>query len=136
MKIKLLRPVEPRFRISSPFGPRKIFSGFHNGIDFAVPIGSEVRAMINGDVHRVGFENPDDKTQGFGLRIMQTAVIDSVRYFIWYGHLSEILVREKDTLRAGDLIAKSGNTGRSTGPHLHVGTRKADTPDWFDMEFA
>lgn len=136
MKIKLLRPVATQFTISSPFGPRKIFGGFHNGIDFAAPIGTEVRAAIDGQVWREGFENPDDKSQGFGYRIMQSTVIDRKRYFIWYGHLSEIFVKEKDTLRAGDLIAKSGNTGRSTGPHLHVGIRESDTSKWFDIEFA
>lgn len=137
MKIKLYRPVLKSFPISSPFGWReKPSPKFHNGIDFAVPVGTDILSMCSGHIIRAGWENDSDKSAGFGLRIMQQTVIDDQIYFVWYGHLSKIFLSPGEVIKAGQLIGLSGNTGRSTGPHLHVQVRKKDTSQYFDMEWA
>jgi murein DD-endopeptidase MepM/ murein hydrolase activator NlpD len=107
-------PLAPTPRISSAYGWRNdpIDGGtkFHKGIDLPMPTGSEVRVPADGRVVSVG-EQP-----GYGL----TAVVDHGNGLeSRYAHLSSTDVRPGDPVRAGDLIARSGNTGRSTGPHLH-----------------
>lgn len=136
--LKLQKPIPNGFVVSSPFGVIREIRGktsVHNGIDFACPIGTEVRAMADGFIFREGYENPDNPDQGFGLRIWQKAVIDGVEYFFWYGHLSETFVQTADDVKAGDKIGLTGNTGRSTGSHLHVQARAVNTGTFFDMEF-
>lgn len=110
-----IRPVPEFKRISSPFGARRILNNIkkagHSGVDYAAPIGTPVIAPADGVVslaHQDMFLT--GKTllinHGFGL-------------FSSYSHLSHIAVKEGDKIKQGDLIAKIGNTGRSTGPHLH-----------------
>jgi len=138
MKLILARPVAQQFKISSKFGLRVIDgkSEFHKGIDFACPVGTPVYAAVNGIAQRVGWENPSNPKTGYGLRVMQRFYVDSVMFFCWYGHLNEILIKEGEKIKEGQLLAYSGNTGRSTGPHLHFGARKSDTQDFYDIEFA
>lgn len=142
----LKRPVDKIYPVSSPFGWRinpfkKDEKKFHSGIDFSVPVGTDVYAMADGFVSKeggyyyAGWENDKDQKQGFGLRIRQEVIIDGKSIYIWYGHLSEILIKPVEFIRIGQLIAKSGNTGSSTGPHLHVQARQKDTGILFDMVF-
>lgn len=103
-----------RGTISSPFGPRvhPIYGvpSFHTGIDIAVPEGTSVRAAAAGVVTTAGWDG------GFGLLV----VIDHGNgYQTYYGHLSKILVGAGERVEAAEVIALSGNTGLSTGPHLH-----------------
>lgn len=137
MKLKLLRPVPLKFPISSGFGPRKVFGkeGFHNGTDFAVPSGTPVKAMLDGLCFRVGWENPLDVKQGFGLRVWQESTINGEIFYLWYGHLGDVFLTKNDKIVAGQTIAHSGNSGRSTAPHLHVQARKKDTGDYYEIEF-
>jgi len=94
--------------VSSVYGPR--WGRIHEGVDFAVDIGTDVIAADTGKVEEVGYQS------GYGL----TVTIDHGDGVIsLYGHLSETLVEPGQIVRQGDLIAKSGNTGFSTGPHLH-----------------
>lgn len=135
--ITLLRPVDKKFKISSPFGER-ILEGkkvFHNGVDFAVPVGTPINACYDGVVFKVGWENELNHAQGFGFRIWQMLTIGNDKYYLWYGHTSAISVREGEKIKAGQHIAYSGNTGHSTGPHLHMGIRKRDTADFLPLEF-
>lgn len=137
MKLSLLRPVPKQFPISSPFGNR-VLNGkidFHSGVDFAVPVGTPVKCPIEGIVVRAGWENPFDPKQGYGLRVMMSVRIDGLAYFVWCGHLNDVLVEAGDQVGVGQVIGKSGNTGKSTGPHLHVGARRADTKDFYDIDF-
>lgn len=101
-------------RLSSTFGRRKApkrgASTFHKGIDIAVPIGTAVMASCGGTVSRAGWGS------GYGYCVY----IDhpdgkSTRY----GHLSKVLVKAGQKVSQGQKIALSGNTGVSTGPHLH-----------------
>lgn len=135
--IRFPRPVPKQFPISSKFGNRVIHgkAEFHKGVDFATPVGTPVQAVFSGSVHRAGWENDKDPKHGFGLRVMQRVKIDDEEYWIFYAHLNEVKVKEGDAIEVGQIVGMSGNTGRSTGPHLHVGCRKSNTNEWQNMEF-
>ncbi|MFA5518668.1 MAG: peptidoglycan DD-metalloendopeptidase family protein [Spirochaetota bacterium] len=108
-------------RISSKFGYRvdpitKKRGSFHKGIDIAARIGTPVYAAEKGVVEQTGFYS-----NGYGNLIVVKHDRDLATY---YGHLSEILVKKGHSVSKGTLIGKVGNTGRSTGPHLHFEVRK------------
>ncbi|WP_090078693.1 M23 family metallopeptidase [Halpernia frigidisoli] len=92
---------------------------FHKGLDIAVAYGTDVRCAAAGKVifsgQKGGYGNCIIISHGNGLDTL-------------YGHLSELLVKENDVVKVNDVIAKSGNTGRSTGPHLHYEVHKNNTP--------
>jgi len=101
-------------RQSSGFGrrsaPTKGASTYHKGIDWATPVGTAVMASSAGTVTRAGWGS------GYGYVIyIRHADGRETRY----GHLSKVLVKPGQTVQQGQKIALSGNTGRSTGPHLH-----------------
>ncbi len=100
--------------LTSGFGPRSHpISGepdFHEGIDIEVPEGTEVYAACAGRVRSAG------RHSGYGLYIV---LEHSNGYRTLYGHLSEIGVYRGQFVEGGQRIARSGNTGNSTGPHLH-----------------
>jgi murein DD-endopeptidase MepM/ murein hydrolase activator NlpD len=87
----------------------------HQGVDLAVPVGSEVRAAGGGAVKATG----NDSAYGLFVLLEHPSGYESM-----YGHLSRILVARGETVRAGQVIALSGNTGRSTAPHLHFEIRR------------
>lgn len=86
----------------------------HPGIDLAVPEGSDVRASGGGVVGATG----DDPAYGLFVLLRHPAGYETM-----YGHLSRVLVSRGEDVRAGQVIALSGNTGRSTAPHLHFEVR-------------
>ncbi len=100
-------------RITSKYGPRR--RRMHRGIDLKVLIGDTIRAAFDGKVRIKNFER-----RGYGnyLVIRHPNGLETV-----YGHLSKALVLPNDIVHAGDPIALGGNTGRSTGSHLHFETR-------------
>jgi murein DD-endopeptidase MepM/ murein hydrolase activator NlpD len=87
----------------------------HAGVDFRQKTGSEVKATGKGVVIHAGTAG------GYGLMV---EIDHGNGITTRYGHLSKILVKEGDVVDAGDLIALSGSTGRSTGPHLHYEVRR------------
>lgn len=102
-------------RITSPFGNRThpvtgAVSSFHNGIDIAVPEGTEVRAPMNGIVQSVYSNAAGGK---------QVILEHPNGWKTGFAHLSAQLVTPGQAVSKGDVIALSGNTGASTGPHLH-----------------
>ncbi len=126
--IKVYRPVAAEFPISSPFGPRidpvtKVVGSFHYGIDFAVPMGTPIVAAVTGKIVHAGWENTENLEQGFGFYVRQSVSIDEKQYNIYYGHMSDITVVVGQELIAGTRIGLSGNTGKTTGPHLHLECR-------------
>lgn len=137
--LKVKRPVVDRYAMSSPFGEREINGAkeFHKGIDFAVPVGTPVYAMVTGPIFRTGFEDPNTKAKGLGLRVWQEFLdlASGKTFYCWYGHLSEIFVEEGQLVEVGQPIGLSGNTGRSTGPHLHVQFRQKNTGEMSNAEF-
>ena len=102
-------------RVSSPFNPRRLHTinkrlRPHNGVDFGVPMGTPIIAPSDGVVEHVAFQ-----AHGAGRYIkIRHGHITTV-----YMHLSKPLVKPGQTVRKGERIALSGNTGGSTGPHLH-----------------
>jgi len=108
-------PVEGE--IVSPFGYRQNPFGkrsdeFHNGVDFAVNYGTPVHATAAGTITFAGW----DPAYGRKIEIDHGSGIVT-----FYGHNSRLLVNIGDTVLKGDVIAYSGNSGRSTGAHLHYG---------------
>ena len=87
----------------------------HPGIDIAVPPGTPVRAAGGGSVEAAGTD------PAYGLFVL---LRHSSGYETMYGHASRLLVREGDSVQAGQVIALSGNSGRSTAPHLHFEIRR------------
>lgn len=87
----------------------------HPGIDIAVPLGTPVRAAGGGSVAAAGTD-PD-----YGLFVL---VRHREGYETMYGHASRLLVQEGDEVQAGQVIALSGSSGRSTAPHLHFEIRR------------
>jgi murein DD-endopeptidase MepM/ murein hydrolase activator NlpD len=104
--------------VTSVYGNKRVYNkqkkGQHLGIDYRAAIGDKVPAanagkiVFSGDLFYTGW----------------TVIIDhGVDIFTVYGHLSKTLVNEGDIVKRGDLIGLSGNTGRTSGPHLHWGTK-------------
>lgn len=103
-------------KVTSEFGYRENPTGAgsegHTGLDMGVPLGTPVRAVKDGRVLFVRY-----KQTGYGYHL---AIDHGGGLVTLYAHCSEILVTEGQEVKAGDVIAKSGSTGRSTGPHLHL----------------
>lgn len=116
---KLIRPFWGK--LTSGFGSRSLFGStrMHEGIDLAGPVGSPIVAADGGTVSFSGTKN------GYGLCII---INHGNGFTTLYGHCSQLLVTEGQQVAKGELIAKVGNTGRSTGPHLHFETRVDGTP--------
>ncbi|OBW91518.1 murein DD-endopeptidase MepM [Gallibacterium salpingitidis] len=109
-------PTQRQYRISSPFNPRRKnpVTGRiapHKGVDFSMPTGTPVIAPADGVVMKVSYQ-----AGGAGRYIM---LRHGREYQTVYMHLSKPLVKQGQSVKKGQRIALSGNTGRSTGPHLH-----------------
>lgn len=91
----------------------------HNGLDFGVPVGTPIKATMDGKVVHAGWNN-----QGYGNLV----IVENGPYRTYYAHLSSIPVSVGDAVTSGATIGLSGNTGNSTGPHLHYEIRKNNTP--------
>jgi murein DD-endopeptidase MepM/ murein hydrolase activator NlpD len=114
-----MHPVKPA-RITNPYGkPNKRYAaGVHTGIDYGCKIGTRVVSIANGKVLKVS------RDKIYGNAIIIRSKTNGKFYQNWYCHLSAPRVREGQRVKAGQLIALSGNTGNSTGPHLHLETRE------------
>ena len=103
----------PSRLITSNYGPR--WGRVHKGLDIKVYIGDTIRAAFSGKVRIVKYE-----PRGYGKYVV-------IRHHngleTYYAHMSKQLVRENEEVKAGDPIGLGGNTGRSTGSHLHFETR-------------
>ena len=116
----LLNPVDVRYTISSFYGNRKNpfdkssnIKNMHYGIDFACPSGTDLHSAHSGEVIWTGYNH----TYG------NTIIIEHQGgYLTLSAHLSEIKVHTGDYVYRGQIIGKTGNTGNSTGPHLHFET--------------
>lgn len=109
-------PTQRQYRISSHFNPRRKnpVTGRiapHKGVDFSMPIGTPIIAPADGVVVKVSYQ-----AGGAGRYVM---LRHGREYQTVYMHLSRSLVKPGQTVKKGQRIALSGNTGRSTGPHLH-----------------
>lgn len=100
-------------KITSHYGPRR--RRMHRGVDVKVYIGDTIRSAFDGKVRVVNYER-----RGYGkyVVIRHDNGLETI-----YGHLSKQLVGENQIVKAGEPIGLGGNTGRSTGSHLHFETR-------------
>lgn len=110
-----ISPAPGSYRLSSGYGGRTdpVYGGgeFHQGQDFASRKGNPVYATGNGIVEKVDF-----KFHGYGNEVV---INHGFGYETRYAHLSTIKVTEGMTVERGDMIGAVGNSGKSTGPHLH-----------------
>lgn len=111
-KMPLAMPVKSAFRFTSGFGPR--WGRQHQGVDLAGPVGTPIHATGEGVVTFAGWQ------RGYGnlIKIQHELGVETR-----YGHLSKINVRVGQRVSQNSLIGAMGNTGRSTGPHLHYEVR-------------
>lgn len=113
----VLRPVNGE--VSSQFGDRidpiTKTDGTHTGVDYAVVVGTQVKSAITGTVIEVQKNNA---SFGNFVRIKNSDIVTT------YAHCSTIKVKEGDKVKQGDIIALSGNTGKTSGPHLHFEVKK------------
>lgn len=107
----------------------------HNGIDFGCPEGTPIRAVLDGKIFVAGWENDLDHAQGYGRRIWIESRYNNSTLLIVYAHLSQINKWSGEYISQSGIIGLSGNTGKSTGPHLHLGCRIKDTNQFLDWEF-
>jgi len=91
----------------------------HNGLDFGVAVGTPVKSTMDGKVVYAGWNN-----QGYGNLV----IVENGAYRTYYAHLDSLPVAVGETVTAGSVIGLSGNTGNSTGPHLHYEIRKNLVP--------
>jgi len=91
----------------------------HIGLDFGIPEGTAVHTSMDGEVVYSGWN-----TQGYGNLV----IVQNGRYKTYYAHLSQIPVQLGQWVSKGDTIGLSGNTGNSTGPHLHYEVRVDNQP--------
>jgi murein DD-endopeptidase MepM/ murein hydrolase activator NlpD len=90
------------------------FHAGHGGIDIAVPVGTPIKSTMAGEVVYAGWND-----QGYGNLV----IVQNGRNRTYYAHLDEILIRRGDQVGTGTVVGLSGNTGNSTGPHLHYEVR-------------
>lgn len=107
-------------RITSPYGFRHY--RIHKGLDIGLKRGDTIRAAFPGKVARVRYER-----RGYGRYIVLEHSESGITRTV-YAHLSKQLVKVGDSVAAGEAIGLGGNTGRSTGPHLHFEMRIGDMP--------
>ncbi len=104
--------------LTSPFGHR--WGRLHRGLDIAARLGSPVLACADG---KVIFTGSRKRFRRYGT----TVLVDHGKgVYTYYAHLSDVLVKKNQKVRRGETIAQVGNTGRSTGPHLHLEVRVAN----------
>src|SRR5690606_36024065 len=107
--------------ITSRYGYRQLWisgSNFHSGLDIDGETGDPIRAAVAGTVKFAGWQG------GYGYLV----IIESGLYEYYYAHASELLVSEGQRVEAGELVARIGSTGNSTGSHLHFEIRVDGDP--------
>lgn len=121
--------IDWKTKITSKFGwrihPTLGYEKFHNGIDIGMPAGTEIHACSTGKVITATYSN----TAG-----NYVVVQDETGYTTHYMHMTSYNVSVGQVVKHGDIIGKVGSTGRSTGPHLHLGIKDA-SGEWLNPEF-
>lgn len=142
--MRLLRPVDKRYPLTQKFGARpEVYGpwGFagHEGIDFAAPIGTPVIAAADGSVWTlrattITLMKHSTKSGAYGNRLVLRHANGS--FFTVYAHLDAFAVHEGDVVKAGQVIGTVGNTGNSTGPHLHFSLLQLIRSDGYQAPIA
>ena len=102
-------------KITTPYGKvgKHWSSGKHTGVDFAVPVGTPVLAVADGKIENASWG------KSYGKQIVQKVEGG----WVIYAHLNALRVKPGAKVKKGQIIGESGNTGNSTGPHLHFELR-------------
>ena len=111
-------------KITTPYNKKgKMWkSGFHTGVDFAVPTGTDILAVCDSVVVA------NNWGAAYGKQVIAKANVNGKDVWMIYAHCSETFVKPGAKLKKGQHIAESGNTGNSSGPHLHFEVR--DNARW------
>jgi murein DD-endopeptidase MepM/ murein hydrolase activator NlpD len=111
-------------KITTPYNKKgKMWkSGFHTGVDFAVPTGTDIIAACDGTVVA------NNWGAAYGKQVIVKANINGKDVWMIYAHCSQTMVKAGAKVKTGQHIAESGNTGNSSGPHLHFEVR--DNARW------
>ena len=91
--------------------------GYHTGVDFAVPTGTDIIAVADGVIANANWG------KSYGTQLVQQITVGDQKRWVIYAHLSKALVKAGDKVVKGQMIGESGNTGNSSGPHLHFEMR-------------
>ena len=91
--------------------------GYHTGVDFAVPTGTDIIAVADGVIAHANWG------KSYGTQLVQQITLGDQKRWVIYAHLSKALVAAGDKVIKGQHIGESGNTGNSSGPHLHFEMR-------------
>lgn len=135
-RVRALLPAEPiddhwltfptnyrPIKVTGEFGMMYTVGGVtwqHEGVDVSVPVGIQVYACAGGQVMIA------EVRKGYGNCVRIQHIRNGERWWTWYGHLSMMRCKAGDIVDAGQLIALSGNTGNTTGPHLHLTVQRED----------
>ncbi|MBE6033891.1 MAG: M23 family metallopeptidase [Clostridiales bacterium] len=119
MALSYTFPIKDKYFITSPFGSRTAptagASTNHQGVDISVPVGTNVYAAAAGTITKSGYSSARGNYVEINHGNGNTTL---------YQHLSKAVTKIGDTVKQGQVIAKSGNSGISTGPHLHFEMRQ------------
>lgn len=115
----LIHPVDPK-RITDTFGTRnetrkKLGLGPHRGVDYGVPKGTPLKAVGKGTIVKVYKSD----ILGWVVELRTYVTAEKIRIFS-YCHLDGVTIKEGTKVNQGDIIGVSGNSGTSSGPHLHL----------------
>lgn len=129
MNVAFTNPIQDNYVFTSSYGQR--WGRMHNGVDLAVLEGTAIFASTSGYVKNVSISD-----SGYGICIdIECVVANGDIWLTRYAHLSEIVdLQIGDYVKAGEIIALSGNTGDSTGPHLHFEIQRngvAQNPEFY-----
>lgn len=118
-------PLMQEYRVTSPYGPRKSpitkRDEFHTGIDLVKPAYANIQAFIAGTVVYANMGQAGTGVGGFGNTVI---IKDKNNYLHMYAHLKDYCVTVGQFVDRGQVIGRQGNTGKSTGQHLHFEVRK------------
>lgn len=109
-----------KFKVSQGFRPPA--NPTHDGIDLVGIDSKEIHATVSGTVHYAGWENENNKFQGFGQYV---CIKGTDGLFYYYGHMSQLKVSNGQSVKCTDVIGIEGSTGHSTGSHCHYEVRGA-----------
>lgn len=121
----MVNPV-PSFKVTTPYKRegKHWKLGYHTGIDYKAPTGTNVVAAQDGRVIEVSQRVSWGESYGTAVIVLHRDMTRAI-----YAHLSKTMVTRNQTLKAGDRLGKVGSTGNSTGPHLHFEVRKGNNAD-------
>ncbi len=130
-------PVDKGVNVSHPFGYSAAYGGVHNGLDFPLSTGSPFYAVrdgvvTNGQILVEGWCTVPSRIGSMQNEVVVTSQVNGQTYISIYAHVSEFKKKTGDVVKAGDLIALTGNSGCSTGDHAHLSIGQGSRGNFID----